>query len=117
MKFLSRKIALLGLCSTLLLCGCGKKIGKSDFDKVQQGMTAAEVEKILGSPTMTSTSTVTGEKAIRQTVRVDGEGADAFSVVIDGNDRVIWKTTGAFQVSKDSADFYRPAAEQIGRAS
>jgi len=35
----------------LPLVGCGSKVSKSAFDKVQNGMAVAEVEKLLGKGT------------------------------------------------------------------
>jgi hypothetical protein len=40
---------LLGLALGLL-AGCGGKVSKSNYEKVQTGMTRAEVEGILGKP-------------------------------------------------------------------
>ena len=34
-----------------LLGGCGGKVSKSNYDRIDNGMTQAEVEKILGKPT------------------------------------------------------------------
>ena len=39
---------LLALC----LCACSSKVTKENFDKIQDGMTLEEVEKILGSGTL-----------------------------------------------------------------
>ncbi len=41
------------LCSVLLV-GCGSKITSENFDKIQSGMTQAEVTAILGDPTESS---------------------------------------------------------------
>ena len=41
------------LCSTLLL-GCTSKLTQENFEKVQSGMTQAEVAAILGDPTESS---------------------------------------------------------------
>ena len=41
------------LCSTLLL-GCASKITQENFEKIQSGMTQAEVTAILGEPTESS---------------------------------------------------------------
>jgi hypothetical protein len=42
------------LVACLALAGCGKdKITKENFDKIKDGMTVDEVEKILGSATQT----------------------------------------------------------------
>jgi hypothetical protein len=44
-------LLLVGMAATML-AGCGgSKVSKSNFDKVQIGMTQAEVEKILGKGT------------------------------------------------------------------
>jgi len=36
------------------LAGCGTRITKENFDKIQTGMTQAEVQAILGEPTESS---------------------------------------------------------------
>lgn len=36
------------------VAGCGTKINKENFDKIQTGMTQAEVQVILGEPTEAS---------------------------------------------------------------
>ena len=41
------------LYATLLL-GCGSKVTQENFDKIQSGMTQAEVTAILGNPTESS---------------------------------------------------------------
>jgi hypothetical protein len=46
-------VVLLGL-SAMMLAGCGSKVTKENFDKVEVGMTEAEVEGILGKATETS---------------------------------------------------------------
>jgi hypothetical protein len=43
-------VAMMALMLTILP-GCGGKVSKSNFDKVQNGMTMAEVEGILGKGT------------------------------------------------------------------
>ena len=39
---------LLGALVATMLVGCGKKVSKENYDKIQVGMTVAEVEDILG---------------------------------------------------------------------
>lgn len=34
-----------------LLAGCGSKVNKENFEKIQKGMTVEEVTEILGDPT------------------------------------------------------------------
>ena len=43
-------LVLAGLFLTML-AGCSGKVSKGNYDKIQNGMTRAEVEKILGKPT------------------------------------------------------------------
>jgi SmpA/OmlA family protein len=43
-------VGIILLCSIPLL-GCGSKVSQENFDKIQTGMTQAEVTSILGSPT------------------------------------------------------------------
>ncbi|MGB2823697.1 MAG: hypothetical protein WBF17_22135 [Phycisphaerae bacterium] len=44
-------LLLVGMAATML-AGCGgSKVSKGNFDKVQNGMTQAEVEKVLGEGT------------------------------------------------------------------
>ena len=53
MRKARRRVQVVGmvlLCSILLL-GCGSKVSQENFDKIQTGMTQAEVTSILGSPT------------------------------------------------------------------
>jgi len=46
-------IILLAVAVAGLMSGCGSKISQSNFDKVKEGMTQAEVTAILGEPTET----------------------------------------------------------------
>ncbi len=48
--------ALMLLCGALLM-GCGSKVTQENFDKIQTGMTEAEVTAILGNPTESSSVT------------------------------------------------------------
>lgn len=55
--FTTRSLVRVGL--TLLLCstllpGCASKITQENFEKIQSGMTQAEVTAILGDPTESS---------------------------------------------------------------
>jgi outer membrane protein assembly factor BamE (lipoprotein component of BamABCDE complex) len=54
---------LIGVVVTLLVCslclaGCGSRINQDNFDKVQTGMTLAQVKVILGNPTESSSMDV-----------------------------------------------------------
>jgi hypothetical protein len=42
-----RRLAALA-CAVMVLVGCENKISKANFDKIQKGMTLAQVETILG---------------------------------------------------------------------
>jgi len=56
MRSARRRVQALGmilLCSILLL-GCGSKVSQENFNKIQTGMTQAEVTSILGNPTESS---------------------------------------------------------------
>jgi len=53
MERLYRIAGAMVLCVTLV--ACGSKVNQSNFDRVQVGMTQAQVEQILGPPTETST--------------------------------------------------------------
>ncbi len=53
-----RWTALTGL--SLLLVACGSKITRSNFDKIKNGMTEAEVLSVLGKPTQSSSTGVAG---------------------------------------------------------
>jgi outer membrane protein assembly factor BamE (lipoprotein component of BamABCDE complex) len=46
-------VVLLGLCA-LCLVACGSRINQDNFEKVQTGMTLAQVKVILGDPTESS---------------------------------------------------------------
>src|SRR5262245_52046200 len=52
---MSRPVLLARVCFVLLLCllvpACKSKINKANFEKIKDGMTLAEVEKILGKGT------------------------------------------------------------------
>ncbi len=56
MMFKARRLPQVGtmilLCSVLL--GCGSKVTSENFEKIQPGMTQAEVTAILGDPTESS---------------------------------------------------------------
>ncbi len=52
-RSLVRAGAMMLVCSILLL-GCASKITQENFEKVQSGMTQAEVKAILGDPTESS---------------------------------------------------------------
>jgi len=43
------------IAAAFLLAGCGSKVSQSNFDKVKEGMTKAEVTAILGEPKETET--------------------------------------------------------------
>ena len=56
---MSKGRSLLQVAAMILLCatlsqGCGSKITQENFDKIQSGMTQAEVTAILGDPTESS---------------------------------------------------------------
>ena len=56
MRTARRRVQVVGmilLCSILLL-GCGSKVSQENFNKIQTGMTQAEVTSILGNPTESS---------------------------------------------------------------
>jgi outer membrane protein assembly factor BamE (lipoprotein component of BamABCDE complex) len=42
------------LVCTLCLAGCGSRINQDNFEKIQTGMTLAQVKVILGNPTESS---------------------------------------------------------------
>jgi hypothetical protein len=42
-------VAMVGLLVGMMLVGCGSKVSKSNYDKIENGMTMEEVEGILGS--------------------------------------------------------------------
>ncbi len=52
-RSLVRAGAMMFLCSILLL-GCASKVTQENFEKIQSGMTQAEVKAILGDPTESS---------------------------------------------------------------
>jgi hypothetical protein len=49
-------MSLLAAVTVLVVCvaGCGPRINKANFDKVQTGMTQTQVQAILGEPTEAS---------------------------------------------------------------
>jgi hypothetical protein len=51
MKKLTLALVSLTLAAFIVGCGANSKITKENFEKVQQGMTKAEVVAILGEPT------------------------------------------------------------------
>lgn len=42
------------------LSGCGSRINQANYDKIQDNMTEAQVEAVLGKPTETSSSAILG---------------------------------------------------------
>ena len=42
------------------LSGCGSRISQANYDKVQDNMTEAQVEAVLGKPTETSSNSILG---------------------------------------------------------
>ena len=48
-----RAVTALAIACVLLafVCGCGSKVSKANYDKIEIGMTEAQVEKILGKGT------------------------------------------------------------------
>jgi hypothetical protein len=61
--------ALMGLM-VVVLGGCGGNVSRSNFDKVEKGMTVTEVEKILGKGAVESTGTSIGSLELSGEVRV-----------------------------------------------
>jgi outer membrane protein assembly factor BamE (lipoprotein component of BamABCDE complex) len=60
--------ALALLCLFLAACG-GGKISQENFNKIQVGMTQAEVQKILGEPTESSSLDIAGFSGTTSTWR------------------------------------------------
>ncbi len=76
-----RLFAVVGLCA--LLCGCGSKINKGNYDKVKTGMSEQEVQAILGP----------GEEQASTAVSTPGVSAGGISVPgmsMSGSNKV-WK--------------------------
>lgn len=48
------------ICVSFILSSCGYKISKENYEKIQTGMTMAEVKDILGEPTESSSGNVLG---------------------------------------------------------
>jgi hypothetical protein len=46
-------ITLLAVAMAVFMAGCGSKISQSNYDRLKEGMTQAEVTAILGEPTET----------------------------------------------------------------
>ena len=89
--------AALAVLVATFAAGCGSKVDKSDYDKVENGMTQASVEGILGTdkeqpssgmstPTMSVGNMSVGGKSV---VWKDG---DKMITVVFANDKVISKS-------------------------
>ena len=48
------------ICFFLILSSCGYKINKANYEKIETGMTIAQVTKILGEPTESSSGNILG---------------------------------------------------------
>ena len=57
-----RKFCMISMlvCFLAVMSSCGYKISKSNYEKIETGMTQEEVYKILGKPTESSTGSVLG---------------------------------------------------------
>ncbi len=84
-------LVLIGL-GALTLAGCGSKVTKSNFDKITNGMTVAEVEGILGKGTeSTAASGTVGDLtgSAKSVVWKDGNKSITVNFI---NDKVALKT-------------------------
>jgi hypothetical protein len=59
------------LLAVTFILGCGTKVSRANFDKVQTDMTQEEVYKILGEPTETSGLTLGGFSSTTATWKTD----------------------------------------------
>lgn len=71
-------MVLLGLVLAVLP-GCGSKVSKSNYDKIKNGMTQAEVESILGE----------GKEQASSAVSVPGMSASAKGIVWEDGGKII----------------------------
>jgi len=53
-------IALVSMLAVTILAGCGSKVTKENFDKIQVGQSVEEVKGILGEPTNSSSAGAMG---------------------------------------------------------
>lgn len=51
-------VRIIPLLLALMLLGCGSKLSNANFEKIQAGMSKAEVEAILGTPTKVTTQDI-----------------------------------------------------------
>ncbi len=83
LKFSLLIVALIGLADCK-----PKTVAKPDANQIHPGMSATEVERILGSPSITTTN-MSGLPPIKQIQRVYRVNVDSFVVKFDGNDQVV----------------------------
>lgn len=64
----------------VVLGGCGSKVSRSTFDKVEKGMTVTEVENILGKGAVESTGAAIGNLKLSGDVMVWQDGGRIIKV-------------------------------------
>ena len=76
--------------------GCGKKVTKANFEKVEEGMTFDEVKDILGEPTDTEdlSTEVEGVATVTGKVCTWVSGDEKISVTFDEDDKVVGVPVG-----------------------
>jgi len=89
---MSKRLVLVGLLvaglATTFVVGCGGKVSKSNYDKIENGMTVEEVKDILGEPAKTTGG---GVGALSGKV-MTWEDGDKQIVVTFANDKVTLKS-------------------------
>jgi hypothetical protein len=84
-------VAVVGLLAGTMLVGCGSKVSKSNYDKIETGMTMEEVEGILGSGEKASAGVSVGGLEVTGAVYEWTDGDKTITVVFK-DDKVVSKT-------------------------
>jgi hypothetical protein len=96
-RIFSRFIAILSLA--VCLAACGPRINQEDFNKISNGMTYAEVVKVLGEPTSSESGGAFGITAGASVWRDD---KNQISIVFV-NEKVASKSFGAIAQTAPAA--------------
>lgn len=111
-KHISLRLCLL-IASLIGLADCRPKTAtKPNADRIQAGMSAAKVERMLGAPSLTTTSVVSGSPPKKQTQRIYRADGNTFVIQFDGNDQVVSVGTDEAAAKTTRLDSTRLAGEQ-----
>jgi outer membrane protein assembly factor BamE (lipoprotein component of BamABCDE complex) len=85
-------VALLAFALAACAAGCASKVSQSNYDKIQQGMTVAEVEGILGKGEVAASAGLAIGKVDLSTKTIVWKDGQKQITVIFGGDKVVSKT-------------------------